>query len=83
MAYLTGMNQKGIIRCNVTLIIHSPGSVDTSDYNSGGTISVNGFTVTVPKNLIAQFPAAWVPFPKLVAAGLSGYEVSIAGNIVG
>ncbi|KAF2489860.1 hypothetical protein BU16DRAFT_544219 [Lophium mytilinum] len=63
-------------------VLDGPGSVDTSDYNSGGTISVNGFTVTVPKNLIAQFPATWVPFPKLVAASLSGYEVSVAGNIL-
>lgn len=34
----------------------------------------------VPKNLIAQFPAAWVPFPKICA--FTGNEVSIFGNVV-
>ncbi|KAF2806272.1 uncharacterized protein BDZ99DRAFT_538460 [Mytilinidion resinicola] len=63
-------------------VLDGPGSVNASDYNSGGTNSVNGFTVTIPKNLIVQFPAAWVSFPKLAAAGLSGYEVSVAGKVV-
>lgn len=35
-------------------------------YNTGGTITVNGFTMNVPKNLLVQFPAAWVPWKDFV-----------------
>lgn len=57
-------------------------SAATADLNSGGTITVNGFTITVPKNLIVQFPAAWVPWQTVTASSLTGYEVSISGNVV-
>ncbi|OJD31219.1 uncharacterized protein BKCO1_5100056 [Diplodia corticola] len=51
--------------------------------NSGGSISVNGYAVTVPKNLIVQFPAAWIPWKNVAGdANLSGYEVSVTGNVV-
>jgi hypothetical protein len=46
-------------------------------------MSVNGFNIKVPKNLIAQFPVAWVPFKQMCdAGGALGYEVSVAGNII-
>ncbi|KAJ9665686.1 hypothetical protein H2201_004170 [Coniosporium apollinis] len=53
-----------------------------SEFNSGGTLSVNGYSITVPDNLIVQFPAAWVPWKDVVAGGFNGYEVSIVGNVV-
>jgi hypothetical protein len=53
-----------------------------TEYNSGGSISVDGFSIEVPKNLIAQFPVAWVPFKDVCAGGVIGYEVSVFGNMV-
>ena len=43
---------------------------------------VNGMSITVPKNLQVQFPAAFVSWPNTVNAGLGGYEVSVVGNVV-
>ncbi|KAK4148880.1 hypothetical protein C8A00DRAFT_38530 [Chaetomidium leptoderma] len=53
-------------------------------YNTGGTISVNGWTVIVPKNMLVTFPAAFVPWKDFVAgkASVIGFEVNVAGNIV-
>ncbi|KAI1872744.1 uncharacterized protein JN550_003618 [Neoarthrinium moseri] len=60
-------------------------ATDTS-FNTGGTISVNGWTATVPKNLQVGFPVAWVPWKDFVAsyqAGqFAGYQVSVVGNVV-
>ncbi|KAE9992619.1 hypothetical protein EG327_008362 [Venturia inaequalis] len=55
--------------------------------NCGGTISVNGYTITIPKNTLVAFPAAFVPFKQLVAkfntagSGYAGLEVAIDGNV--
>ncbi|KAI9172635.1 hypothetical protein HJFPF1_02144 [Paramyrothecium foliicola] len=59
-------------------------TVDDDSYNSGGSISVNGFNIVVPKNLLVQFPAAYVPFKDFVAEkqSLLGYEVNVIGNFV-
>ncbi|GME28687.1 uncharacterized protein LTHEOB_9665 [Neofusicoccum parvum] len=58
-----------------------PASADACpDPNCGGTLTVNNWAITVPKNLIIQFPAAWVPWKD--ATGLTGYEVSVSGNVV-
>lgn len=57
-------------------------SATTTDFNSGGSISVNGYPITIPKNLIVQFPAAFVPFKDFAAGSFTGNEVSVAGNIV-
>lgn len=48
-------------------------------YNSGGSITVNGFNIQVPKNMLVQFPAAWVPWRDFVAdkSSLLGYEVNV------
>ncbi|KAG9755127.1 hypothetical protein KCU59_g74, partial [Aureobasidium melanogenum] len=46
-------------------------------YNSGGTISVNGYSITIPQNLQVQFPAAFAPFGDFAGAGaFVGHEVS-------
>lgn len=52
------------------------GSVADETFNSGGSITVNGFTMNVPKNLLVQFPAAWVPWRDFVAGKSEylGYE---------
>lgn len=52
---------------------------DESVYNTGGTITVNGFNMIVPKNLQIQFPAAWVPWKDFVAskADFAGFETLV------
>ena len=54
----------------------------SGEYNSGGTIKVDGWEITVPKNLLVQFPTIWTKFRDLCDAGAKGYEVSVFGNIV-
>jgi len=51
-------------------------------YNSGGTISVNGYAVTIPQNLQVQFPAAFSPFKEFASGSFVGHEVSVIGNVV-
>ncbi|KXX80962.1 hypothetical protein MMYC01_203908 [Madurella mycetomatis] len=53
-------------------------------YNTGGTISLNGWTVEVPKNMLVTFPAAFVPWKDFVTGkdAFLGFEVNVAGNIV-
>ncbi|KAM5350960.1 hypothetical protein ACJ41O_003683 [Fusarium nematophilum] len=57
---------------------------DDSAYNAGGTITVNGFNMVVPKNLLVQFPAAWVPWKDFVAskADFAGFETLVMGNTI-
>lgn len=44
---------------------------------------MNGYSITVPENLIVQLPAAWIPFKDICSSGnFIGNEVDIAGNIV-
>jgi hypothetical protein len=43
---------------------------------------VNGRVITVPDNLIIQFPATWANFRDFAASDILGKEVSVAGNIV-
>lgn len=52
---------------------------DASVYNSGGTITVNGFNMAVPKNLLVQFPAAWVPWKDFAEskADYVGFETLV------
>lgn len=48
-----------------------------------GTVSVNGYTITIPKNTLVAFPAAFVPFIQLVTkfntagSGYAGLEVTV------
>lgn len=59
-------------------------SADSDSFNTGGSISVLGHKITVPSNLIVQFPAAWVSYKDFAAAkpDVLGYEVSVTGNFV-
>ncbi|KAK6066366.1 hypothetical protein SCUP515_10682 [Seiridium cupressi] len=65
--------------------VEGASATDTT-FNTGGTISVNGWTVTIPKNLQVGFPVAWVPWTDFVASYRAGsfpnYEVSVVGNVV-
>ncbi|KAH7038393.1 uncharacterized protein B0I36DRAFT_284571 [Microdochium trichocladiopsis] len=63
--------------------LEGAGATDDS-YNSGGVITVNGFAISVPKNLLVQFPAAYVPFKDFAAdqASMLGYEVNVIGNFI-
>lgn len=62
-------------------------SVSAADgsFNTGGSITVAGITITIPKNLLVQFPAAFIPFKDFAgkAGDYGGYEVSVDGNYVG
>lgn len=57
-------------------------TADCADFNCGGTVSVNGFPITIPKNLLVQFPAAFIPFKDVAAGSFVGSEVEISGNLV-
>jgi hypothetical protein len=67
---------------NPHIVTDSSSCTPGTEYNSGGTISVGGFTITVPKNLIAQFPVVWVPFKQMCEAGVLSYEVAVSGNVI-
>lgn len=53
-------------------------------FNTGGTISVGGFNITVPKNMQVQFPAAYVPWKDFVGDkdSMLGYETNVIGNFI-
>ncbi|KAI6354676.1 hypothetical protein MCOR25_008499 [Pyricularia grisea] len=59
-------------------------TVTDDTFNSGGTVTVNGWEMKVPKNLLVQFPAAWVPWREFVAIknDLVGFETLVMGNTV-
>ncbi|KAJ8124291.1 hypothetical protein O1611_g9349 [Lasiodiplodia mahajangana] len=48
-------------------------------FNTGGTISVGGFNITVPKNMQVEFPAAYVPWKDFVQDkdSMLGYETNV------
>jgi hypothetical protein len=50
--------------------------------NSGGRVSVNGWSITIPENLIVQFPNSYIPFGEFAAGNFGGDEVLINGNVV-
>ncbi|KAK1761334.1 hypothetical protein QBC47DRAFT_428722 [Echria macrotheca] len=62
----------------------TPSNSTKVPYNIGGTITVNGFTITVPRNLLVQFPAAWVPWAEFVAHKdkFVGFETLVIGNTI-
>jgi len=53
-------------------------SADSSEYNTGGKISVNGVNIVIPKNLQFQFPAAWVGMKDIAAGQYTGNEVFVS-----
>ncbi|KAF2999038.1 hypothetical protein E8E13_008468 [Curvularia kusanoi] len=59
-------------------------ATDATKFNSGGNIVVAGLPITVPENLLVQFPATFVGFRDFAAnAGqYGGFEVNVEGNYV-
>ncbi|KAK3343293.1 hypothetical protein B0H65DRAFT_510190 [Neurospora tetraspora] len=59
-------------------------TITDTTYNSGGTISVAGWTIKVPKNTQVGFPAAWVPWREFCGdlAFMKGFEVTVVGNSI-
>jgi len=53
-------------------------TADSSEYNTGGKISVNGVSIVIPKNLQFQFPAAWVGLKEIAAGQFAGNEVVVS-----
>ena len=53
-------------------------TADSSEYNTGGKISVNGVDIVVPKNLQFQFPAAWVGLREMAGTKFLGNEVTVS-----
>ncbi|KAK1757943.1 hypothetical protein QBC47DRAFT_357845 [Echria macrotheca] len=77
----------GVLSVDVPIILDGAlvdATATDDSYNTGGTISVNGWTVNVPKNMLVSFPAAFVPWKEFVAnkSAVLGFEVNVAGNIV-
>lgn len=60
-------------------------SASDDSYNSGGTVVVSGRSVSVPKNLQVQFPAAFVGWKDFAAgsSAYSRYQMEVVGNVVG
>ncbi|KAH7391282.1 hypothetical protein BKA64DRAFT_710191 [Cadophora sp. MPI-SDFR-AT-0126] len=71
---------------SVTGFLDSASAKSGSATNRGGSISVSGFDIVIPDNLLVEFPAAFVPFAEFAEAGPSKRagpnEVSVTGNIV-
>jgi hypothetical protein len=81
---------------DITGAIESFTATNIADPYSGGTMKVNGLTITIPRNLVITMPAAYLTTGQLfggnlssglaltdVPAPIAAYEASIAGNIVG
>lgn len=53
--------------------------MDDDSYNSAGTITVNGWTVNVPANMLVTFPNMFVSWPEVVAQKdlFLGFEVNV------
>lgn len=43
-----------------------------SEVNRGGIVKIGGYTVTIPANLLVEFPALMVPFAEFALAGSGG-----------
>ncbi|PVH81447.1 hypothetical protein DL98DRAFT_587363 [Cadophora sp. DSE1049] len=71
---------------SVTGFLDSATAKSGSATNRGGSITVSGFDIVIPDNLLVEFPAAFVPFAEFAEAGPSKRagpnEVSVTGNIV-
>ena len=59
-------------------LTRSSATASDTTYNSGGMITVNGYSVTIPQNLQIQFPAAFAPFGEFASGGFVGHEVSVS-----
>jgi hypothetical protein len=54
-------------------------TASSSAFNTGGTVRLLGFTLTVPENLQVGFPATFVPWKDFVANKdkFRGYEMDV------
>ncbi|XMA18348.1 hypothetical protein WAI453_011139 [Rhynchosporium graminicola] len=70
----------------VTGFLDSASSKSGTGINRGGAITVSGFNIVIPENLLVELPAAFVPFAEFADAGPSKRvgpnEVSVTGNII-
>ncbi|RDW59673.1 hypothetical protein BP6252_12760 [Coleophoma cylindrospora] len=73
-----------ILPFTVTGFLDSAQANVGSALNRGGTVTISGFTVTIPDNLLVEFPASMIPFAEFTGGERAGpNEVTINGNIVG
>ncbi|RDW65390.1 hypothetical protein BP5796_10082 [Coleophoma crateriformis] len=73
-----------ILPFSVTGFLDSAQANAGTAVNRGGTVTISGYTVTIPDNLLVEFPALFVPFAEFTAGERAGpNEVTINGNIVG
>ena len=74
------------LKSTIADTVRSATAKSGSATNRGGSISVSGYSIVVPDNLLVEFPAAFVPFAEFAEAGASKRagpnEVSVTGNIV-
>ncbi|KAL6709159.1 hypothetical protein ACN47E_001975 [Coniothyrium glycines] len=78
----TALAQGGVTPFAVTGSLDSCNPATGTANNRGGSIRVNNFDITVPENLIVQFPTVWAPFAELCGAGADNFETTVVGNIV-
>ncbi|CAG8972965.1 hypothetical protein HYALB_00008325 [Hymenoscyphus albidus] len=66
-----------------TGFIESASPNSGSAANRGGTVKISGYTITIPDNLLVEFPAAIVPFAEFSEGNKPGQnEVTVTGNVV-
>lgn len=68
----------------VSLTSPPSASASSDAYNAGGTVTVAGRAITVPKNLQVQFPAAFIGFKEFAggAGPYDRYQMEVVGNVV-
>lgn len=76
------MKYAGKIKRKLTLT--SASATSATQFNTGGSIVVAGVSITIPENLLVQFPATFVSFRDFAASSgsLAGFEVNVEGNYV-
>ncbi|KAF2674125.1 hypothetical protein BT63DRAFT_461787 [Microthyrium microscopicum] len=91
MAAFVAINQalaQTVVPFTIDGLLDSVKITNASQFNSGGTVTAYGHAITIPENMLVQFPAAYIPFQKfaldyLTNPGLyTGFEVSLDGNFV-
>lgn len=69
----------GIYALHTNLYSATPNSGDA--INRGGTVTISGFTVKIPDNLLVEFPALFVPFAEFCAGQKAGpNEVTVSSQ---